>query len=293
MSGLNPKKLLIGTLVVLAGLVSAYWLIASPMPAQKSGSTEPKITWSEKQIEVLLSPGESASKTLTFSSTLDLSDARIEVVPEIAPFLSIQSSSFVTVPANQPRDVAVDFHILPNANFSTFDGTVHVKVGSQTLPSTLKLVIHVAGSGAAIFLPPDPGEAGKTTLEGIDSDRDGVRDDIQRHIALTYPSSERTRAALTQTAMAFGQTIIGSQDQSSALSNLSGLARSQDCLFYVRGVRGGMTALREFQANYLNTDLRSSRWLMVNGLIGGQTFRLPDQDNLKSSCIFDPDVLRN
>ena len=45
-------------------------------------------------------------------------------------------------------------------------------------------------------LPPDPGEAGKATLEGIDSDQDGIRDDIQRYIALTYPDSQKTRAAL-------------------------------------------------------------------------------------------------
>jgi hypothetical protein len=33
-------------------------------------------------------------------------------------------------------------------------------------------------------IPPDPGEAGKATLEGIDSDNDGVRDDIERWIVL-------------------------------------------------------------------------------------------------------------
>jgi len=33
-----------------------------------------------------------------------------------------------------------------------------------------------------VVLPPDPGEAGKATLTGIDVDRDGVRDDLQRYI---------------------------------------------------------------------------------------------------------------
>jgi len=52
----------------------------------------------------------------------------------------------------------------------------------------------------AIFtnLPPDPGAAGKLTLSGIDSDNDGVRDDVQRWIVMTYPNSQKTRAALTQ-----------------------------------------------------------------------------------------------
>lgn len=45
-------------------------------------------------------------------------------------------------------------------------------------------------------LPPDPGEVGKQTLEGIDSDKDGLRDDIQREIFFAYPDSERARRAL-------------------------------------------------------------------------------------------------
>lgn len=32
--------------------------------------------------------------------------------------------------------------------------------------------------------PPDPGSAGKATFAGIDSDQDGIRDDVQRHIIL-------------------------------------------------------------------------------------------------------------
>ncbi len=34
-------------------------------------------------------------------------------------------------------------------------------------------------SGLKINLPPDPGEVGKLTLQGVDSDEDGVRDDVQ------------------------------------------------------------------------------------------------------------------
>ena len=45
-------------------------------------------------------------------------------------------------------------------------------------------------------LPPDPGAAGKATLEGIDADGDGLRDDLQRFIAISYPDSGRTRAGL-------------------------------------------------------------------------------------------------
>ncbi len=36
-------------------------------------------------------------------------------------------------------------------------------------------------------LPPDPGLAGKTTVEGVDSNNNGFRDDVERYIALNYP----------------------------------------------------------------------------------------------------------
>ena len=47
-----------------------------------------------------------------------------------------------------------------------------------------------------VILPPDPGEAGKLTLEGIDSNNDGVRDDLEREIVYMYPQNEEVRRVL-------------------------------------------------------------------------------------------------
>lgn len=47
-----------------------------------------------------------------------------------------------------------------------------------------------------VTLPPDPGEAGKVTLEGIDSNSDGVRDDLEREIVYMYPQNEEVRRVL-------------------------------------------------------------------------------------------------
>lgn len=49
-------------------------------------------------------------------------------------------------------------------------------------------------------LPPDPGEAGKATIDGIDADKDGVRDDVQRFIFEQWPESERSRRVLYEVA---------------------------------------------------------------------------------------------
>lgn len=49
-------------------------------------------------------------------------------------------------------------------------------------------------------LPPDPGPAGKLTIDGVDIDKDGVRDDVQRWIAENWGHSALAVKALTLAA---------------------------------------------------------------------------------------------
>lgn len=293
MSGPNSKRLIISTLIVVAGIASAYLLIASPLPSQKPGSTQPKIAWSEKQIEIILSTGESATKTLTFSSSLDLSNVLIEPVPEIASFLSIQPTNIANVSASQPQQVVLGLAIPSNATLSTLEGTIHLRVGSQTLPATLKVVLHIAGSGAAIFLPPDPGEEGKATLQGIDSDGDGVRDDIQRFIAFSFPDSEKTRASFTQLAETMQSALVDSEDEQRSLGHIQEMDRAQDCLMYIRGVRESITLQGNLRARLLDTPLRTQAWIRADSHASGKVFPLTLPTNRKLGCDFDPDSMRN
>lgn len=55
--------------------------------------------------------------------------------------------------------------------------------------------------------PPDPGEAGKKTIEGIDSDHDGVRDDVQRWIYAYFPNDTKKQMALRQMARYFQDAL--------------------------------------------------------------------------------------
>ena len=78
--------------------------------------------------------------------------------------------------------------IINESNFNQNVGIIEVETnltgGTNTVEVTLKgkpggaLTIQVLAENAVV-LPPDPGEEGKLTLLGIDSDGDGVRDDIQ------------------------------------------------------------------------------------------------------------------
>ena len=109
-------------------------------------SPQPKITWSAKQLEVILSPGESVTRDLTFTSDRNIQNVVIEPVPALAPFVRVQPNKFANVPAGQQQSVTLNFSIPPGTTLGTYDGTLHVRLGSQTLPQTLKLSINAWSS---------------------------------------------------------------------------------------------------------------------------------------------------
>jgi len=160
--------------VALAILALSVYLVASGFSSKKPApSPQPKITWSEEQVEVILSPSENMFKDVTFTSTLDIKNIIIEAVPEIAGFVSIQPNSFASVPANQVQSVRLSFLIPQGAILGTYEGTVHVRVGSQTLPQTLKVTVDAWKSyenpelGVSFSYPPT------MTLESL-SDAQGL-----------------------------------------------------------------------------------------------------------------------
>ena len=53
-----------------------------------------------------------------------------------------------------------------------------------------------------VNLPPDPGVNADKTVQGIDANHNGIRDDVELAIFEKYPNSAKTRAALLQYALA-------------------------------------------------------------------------------------------
>lgn len=105
------------------------------------------------------------------------------------------------------------------------------------------------------LLPPDPGEAGKQTLQGIDSDADGVRDDVQRWIGVSFHNSSSTLMGLMQLARAFEKSIYESVDKPSSIDRFANYVRAWNCLRAIRP--GDADALRrDLEPIVLNTGQR-------------------------------------
>ncbi len=138
-----------------------------------------------------------------------------------------------------------------------------------------------------VLLPPDPGEAGKQTLEGIDSDRDGVRDDVQRYIQLTYPDSARTRAGLSQYASsldAFLRSAIGGDPTTASQA----LTAAIDCAT-ISTLGPSRIELATVKATVLNTRARSQAFIRASTAVTS----FSGESAGSASCASTPGLLSN
>lgn len=140
-----------------------------------------------------------------------------------------------------------------------------------------------------VNLPPDPGEEGKKTLLGIDTDGDGVRDDIQRYIYFTYPDDKKLRLGLTYYAKEFQGVLKDANDREAAYDHAMKMVRHGDCLWYLKGEEA-IDICRALRAQILNTRERSIAYIKYSDNLGGRFIRGAPQKEWKDSCSFDVDA---
>jgi len=142
-------------------------------------------------------------------------------------------------------------------------------------------------------LPLDPGAAGRATVEGIDSDGDGVRDDVQIWIETNYPNSERMRMALRQVAVTTQEYMKGAASFDATFQNHIVVSRALRCLYFVSETPGeAHDSFAELHAKILNTLMRSKVMLSADRHLSGMILR-GYKGPRNEACNFDPNALAN
>ena len=134
-------------------------------------------------------------------------------------------------------------------------------------------------------LPADPGEAGMATVEGIDSDNDGVRDDIQRYIALEE-TDEDIQAILTDYAIIIQKYMVSEEELELMENEIIADAHADmtmHCLRYLYS-DNATEIRRNLEAVTINTKERFLAYVKADGFLGGQVFELPTDDELIVVC---------
>ncbi len=127
-------------------------------------------------------------------------------------------------------------------------------------------------------LPPDPGVEGDATVAGIDSNNNGVRDDVERALHARHPNISATMmrafmqdAKSAQMSVMAGETMdVGAIDEASRLESLS-ITCLTDSL--------GTDAIDEvlfIEATTVNTRARSEAYINYNSALSGQFFGAPE-----------------
>lgn len=132
-------------------------------------------------------------------------------------------------------------------------------------------------------LPPDPGIAGEATLAGIDSDGDGVRDDIQRYIVLTYPDQPEVQKALRQYAKAKQDFILNAEDAAKTMENATKVSQSTNCL-YSKDVKNPYDIGEKIDAKFANTKERILAEIKADSHLSGHVFSSPPMKDWPKSC---------
>ena len=89
-----------------------------------------------------------------------------------------------------------------------------------------------AGHGPAeqaVELPPEPGDAGRATLAGVDVNDNGVRDDLERYIAQHFGDDPRVLRAVANAVIATQHGILSTDDNESRSAQAT-LLRAGDCM---------------------------------------------------------------
>ncbi len=239
--------------------------------------------WSPAFLYASLAPGESNRFYVQFTASGNSKRLDVNVVPEISPYVVILPRSFSDVRAGQVYRLEVTLRSPAPMAVGVKDGVIQLREGrrvwSRPLPVDLTF--------SPIPLPPDPGAQGMATIEGVDADGDGVRDDIQRYVGFLAYKTESGHAALTQLAKA-EQAILLAEDPEAIRSAAEAVSRAIQCLFFVRGERSDAAALADLlQSEILNTVDRSLRYIAAQSALSGMAFT-SQPDDWPNMCDFDP-----
>ncbi len=179
--------------VYIAAVVIVF---LSHIPTAFSQSAAP-ITWSAPALSRWFFPGQTYQTSLTFTSSAELRELSVFVVPELQPFVTVRPSFFPHVTTNTPYTATVTVTIPTDSPLGLiYSGTVHLRTNLQTVPQTFKISFEVLPAG---FEPVDS----RSVVQDSDGSIVPVTD------LLVQMSSDSTFRDAVTVAQNIGGSVIG------------------------------------------------------------------------------------
>ena len=171
---------------------------------------------------------------------------------------------------------------------------IQAKYKNQT-SNTLAIEIYKEINGHR--LPPEPDETlNNSTLLGIDSNNNGVRDDVERWIFSQY-KEPIVQAVAMQNARAFGIILV--EPSTTAKVTTKFMEASTDCeLYYMYDspqylISKEKNLYKEQKPLILNTRERNRAYYEYNQALSGGVYPARDDNTYKASCDFNETKILN
>ncbi|MDD4974022.1 MAG: hypothetical protein PHY93_06705 [Bacteriovorax sp.] len=128
------------------------------------------------------------------------------------------------------------------------------------------------------------------TVAGVDSDGDGIRDDIQRWINEEFSSQPKVKMAMKQMAMGRQLDLLSVSIREQSIIASNKYLNDAICLSSIVGIDQKSKLNRELDSKLLNTKNRLYADMKANANFSGQAWDLPNTpEERKALCAFNPD----
>jgi hypothetical protein len=103
----------------------------------------PTVQWTPSSLYASLAAGESTTTIASFVPTANATNVSVEVLPELAPYVSVSPTSFASVGEGASYPVTVTMTAPVEMVVGAYDGSIQLRQGTRTLTESLAVVMEV------------------------------------------------------------------------------------------------------------------------------------------------------
>lgn len=169
------------------------------------------ITWSPASVTDTANPGSRQDIPITFTTSANVSNVTVSVVPALQGTVSVAPTSFASLQKGQVATVTLTVAPSATASLGTIEGAVQLRSGGSTVarPLTVTLTLVAPEFINGIAVPPEPpAELNNLTIAGFDANGNRIRDDVERILATQFGNSSAIIGGLTTFARAEQQALV-------------------------------------------------------------------------------------
>jgi len=136
---MRDKRLLLAAIGITVLVMLTLSLVAVTPTAFAKGGHGNKISWFQNPVTATLAPGGTFSTTVTFTSTLNLTNATLRLTPSLKGTTTVSPTTFATITAGTPYTFEIGVAIPLDTHRGHFNGVLTVRTGHRAYSPPLLL----------------------------------------------------------------------------------------------------------------------------------------------------------